>query len=410
MIESTDECLPTTQTELARWMAENSAGAARPVYPVGGRTALHYGYPAERPGMTLATSRLTTVVDYPARDMTVTVEAGIRIEDLVSLLAQEGQRLPIDMPQAHRATLGGVVATNTSGAHRYGHGTLRDYVIGISAVDATGRLFHSGGRVVKNVAGYDLCKLLVGSLGTLAVITQVTLKLRPIPESSALLLVSFDRWESIDTALEQMLTSAARPVALDVLCSRAAHAVSTEAGLTLDCRRPLLCVGVEGTRREVQWQLETLQGELTRLSPSAQETVEGAAAAQFWFALAEFPVSSEEPLTFKANLRPSRTVEFLEQAESRGITLQAHAGNGIVTGHLPDDVTSLEAAGKLVGELRQLARTGGGNLVVLQCDTSWKSELAVFGDPESSWPLMRQVKAALDPRNLLNPHRLHGPL
>src|SRR5205085_6597457 len=132
----------------------------------------------------------------------------------------ERQRLPIDLPQAQRATLGGVVAANPSGSRRFGLGTMRDYVIGISAIDASGRLFKGGGRVVKNVAGYDLCKMLVGSLGTLAVITQVTLKLRPIPESSRLLWCAFDHSAAIEQSLAQLVSSSARPVAMDILDPR----------------------------------------------------------------------------------------------------------------------------------------------------------------------------------------------
>src|SRR6185295_16370910 len=134
----------------------------------------------------------------------ITVEAGIRIDELARVLAAEKQRLPIDVPQAHRATLGGVAATNASGSRRFGLGTIRDYVIGVSAVDASGRMFKAGGRVVKNVAGYDLCKMLVGSLGTLALITQLTLKLRPLPESTTLLWATFDRLGTIDEVLERL--------------------------------------------------------------------------------------------------------------------------------------------------------------------------------------------------------------
>ena len=119
--------------------------------------------------------------------MTVTVEAGVTMQALAETLAAERQRLPIDVPLAERATVGGVVATNWNGPRRYGQGTVRDYVIGITAIDGRGMMFKGGGRVVKNVAGYDFCKLLTGSLGTLGVITQVTFKLKPLPELSALL-------------------------------------------------------------------------------------------------------------------------------------------------------------------------------------------------------------------------------
>src|SRR4029077_853691 len=129
------------------------------------------------------------VIDYPARDMTITVQAGLPIAVLQRTLATENQRLPLDVPRPELATLGGALATNVSGPRRYGFGTLRDYVIGITTVNDEGHEVKAGGRVVKNVAGYDLCKLHVGALGTLGVITQVTLKLRPLPEHQQLIAV-----------------------------------------------------------------------------------------------------------------------------------------------------------------------------------------------------------------------------
>src|ERR1700722_17745144 len=177
--DSPSECAPQTQDDLQNFLAENFRGPKRPLAPLGGRTALGFGGRLSQPAVGLDLTHLDRVVDFPARDMTVTVEAGIRIDRLAQVLKSEGQRLPIDVAQPDRATLGGAIATNANGPRRFGFGTFRDYVIGLTAMTADGRVFHSGGRVVKNVAGYDLCKLLVGSLGTLAVITQVTLKLKP---------------------------------------------------------------------------------------------------------------------------------------------------------------------------------------------------------------------------------------
>src|SRR5262249_36487295 len=146
------------------------------VYPVAGRTLLGLGLVPNRPGLAVDLRSLNQVIDYPARDMTVTVQAGITIARLQNMLRGENQRLPVDVPQPDLATLGGALAVNVSGPRRYGFGTLRDYVIGLSAVNDDGQEIKAGGRVVKNVAGYDLCKLFVGSLGTLGIITQVTLK------------------------------------------------------------------------------------------------------------------------------------------------------------------------------------------------------------------------------------------
>src|SRR5438270_486132 len=149
--------------------------------------------------------------------MTVTVEAGVTISALQAVLATEGQRLLIDAPAPDCATIGGVLATNTSGPRRFGAGRPRDQIIGVSFVTSDGALVKGGGRVVKNVAGYDFPRLLTGSLGTLGAICQLTLKVRPIPEASALVWVPFTTAESLAPAIEKLNTSGTRPTALDLL-------------------------------------------------------------------------------------------------------------------------------------------------------------------------------------------------
>jgi glycolate oxidase FAD binding subunit len=148
---------------------------------------------------------------------------------------------------------------------------------------------------------------------------------------------------------------------------------------------------------------------LRRAGPLEITRIEADSAAQAWTALVEFAVPAEDPVTFKANLRPSRTMEFLEAAAAHDIVVQAHAGNGIVIGHLPDDVTSAGAAKSLLDPLRVLAHAQGGNLVVQSCDAAWTSELPVFGEPEASACLMSKLKSQLDPRNVLNPHLAGWP-
>ncbi|MCA9168642.1 MAG: FAD-binding oxidoreductase, partial [Planctomycetales bacterium] len=204
---------PEQLTELL----QTAAAQQTPVYPVGGATSLDFGLPAKQPGWNVDLTGLNRVIDYPAADMTITVQAGMRIKDLQQTLAANQQQLPLDVPQADRATVGGVLATNFSGHRRFGYGTARDYVIGIRAIDGRGEAFAGGGRVVKNVAGYDFCKLLIGSLGTLGIITEVTFKLRPLPNHTEALIVAPQNLAQLDELLERLGQSVAQPIAVEWL-------------------------------------------------------------------------------------------------------------------------------------------------------------------------------------------------
>jgi glycolate oxidase FAD binding subunit len=392
---------PASVAEL-RTQVQGAVADQMAVYPRGGSTMLDLGLPPIRPGRALDLRKLDQVIDYPARDMTVTVQAGITITHLQELLAKENQRLPVDVHLPDQATLGGSLATNTSGARRYGFGTLRDYVIGISVVNDKGEEVKAGGRVVKNVAGYDLCKLYIGSLGTLGIITQATLKLRPLPEAQAMIALACDL-DRIDRLLSQVHSSRTRPVCVDLLNPAAAKAIAHASGKDLPTSAWVVLVGFEENEEAVRWQVQQLQQE----SAGAAQTVwTGADVDPLWRGLADFPHRSESALTFKANLLPSATAGFCRETAGlcERLLLQAHAGNGIVIGHVDGDLT-LELAREILNPLLAAATAAQGNLVILRRPTAWKTVLPVWGSPRCDHWLMRIVKEKLDPGNLFNPGR-----
>ncbi len=391
---------PATQDDLAQFVTENATNARRCLLPIGGGTACRDA--ATDDAIEVRLDKLNRVIDYPARDMTITVEAGIRMAELAKILAAENQRLPIDVPHAEQATLGGVIATNWSGSRRFGCGTIRDYVIGISAIDASGKRFSAGGRVVKNVAGYDLCKLLVGSRGTLAIISQVTLKLRPMAETSALVTLTFDSLCQVDAVLNRLLTSATRPMVLDVLGRMGTLArPNEETGRS--AHPPQLIVGFEGASRETDWQIETLLAECRPFEPRTTGSFVGAAAEPLWSMLRDFSIGSKSSVTFKASLPPSRTCEFLRLATETGIVAQAHAGNGIVNGHLPDRVSKAEQAFAAIKPLGDLVRSCGGHLSLLRAPSGWPALDVAADSWAESLAWAQRLKRQLDPHNLLNP-------
>jgi glycolate oxidase FAD binding subunit len=386
-------------------LVRSAAADDQAVYPLGGQTMLDLGLPPTRPGIGLDLRGLTQIIDYPARDMTITVQAGITLAKLQELLATENQRLPIDVPQADRATLGGALATNTSGPRRYGFGTLRDYVIGISVVNDEGQEVKAGGRVVKNVAGYDLCKLYIGSLGTLGIITQVTLKLKPRPEEQALILVGCGR-DGLEQLLGAMHRSRTRPVCLDLLNRTAVQYINQQATVGLPEAAWVLAIGFEENREAVLWQSQQIVTELSSAGFGEAETRTGSAAESLWRALIEFLRCPEAQLTFKANLLPRTLATFCGLADTLPLRLmlQAHAGNGIVIGHAGNDLT-VEQAQTMLKVLQDSAVASQGNTIVLHCPAAWKSVLPVWGAPRGDVWLMRAIKEKLDPRRRFNPGR-----
>lgn len=354
---------PTTGAEAGRLVADARAGG-RAVYPVGGRTMLDLGRPPTKPGIALDTTGLNAVVDYPARDMTITVGAGITIESLNGILAKENQWLPVDVPLPGRATLGGAVATNASGPHRYGHGTLRDAVIGISFLTDDGTEVKGGGRVVKNVAGYDFMKLQTGALGTLGVLTQITLKVKPRPETTATLAFGCSA-NDLAAMLDLLHKSNSRPVAIELLNA----AAWKETGSVAVVGDWVIAVGFEEKKVTVDWQRATLLHDLKR------ETVD---LDGVWQTVTDLQVRPASRFIGKASVRPSQVAEFANRVNRDGALVHAQPLNGIVWLHSESPGTEFA-----IRRGATVPAKGGAD-----------------------WELMKHVKKTLDPDNVFNPGRL----
>ena len=361
---------------------------------------LDVSLPPSRPGTAVACRELDHVTDYPARGMTITGQAGIGIARLREILRAEGQQLPVDVPLPDRATLGGAVATNASGPRRFGHGTLRDYVIGISVVNDAGQEVKGGGRVVKNVAGYDLMKLYTGSFGTLGIISQLTLKVKPRAEAAAVVLIRSDEG-SLNPLLTGVLArTRTRPTIMSVLNAPAAGRTGLPAGSFA------VAIGYEEKKVAVDWQVATLRSEL---SPEqvAGMTIAGGPDAETWVrTLADFPLIDGVGVSWKANLLPAETADFLLRADRLDPRplMMAHAGNGIVYGHFPAEAP-FERVRSGLDDLLRLAASASGNVVVTRCPPPWKAMLPVWGNSTADRKLMRAVKDKLDPRRLFNTGR-----
>src|SRR5215813_4899212 len=220
-----------------------------PVLPWGGGTALGVGAPPTRVGLVLGLKRLNRVLEHEPGDLTATVEAGITLAALQAHLGKRGQWLSLDPAQADRATLGGVLSSNDAGPRRHLYGSCRDLLIGLTVITASGATVKGGGKVVKNVAGYDLPKLFIGAFGTLGVIVEATVKLRPRPDADRLVIVRFGHLKEAGAAARAVMSSDLLPSALDLLDAEACKSLGQPG-------EAALLIGVDGIPEQVEWQCQ----------------------------------------------------------------------------------------------------------------------------------------------------------
>ncbi len=381
------------------------------VVPRGGGTALDLGNAPRGVDLVLDLSALTAVVEYRPQDLTVTVEAGITVAAVQALLATRGQVLALDPPLPDRATVGGTVAANLSGPRRVRYGTARDIVIGTAAVLADGSEIRAGGRVVKNVAGYDLNKLFIGSIGTLGVITRLTFKLLPAPPERAALVVGFPEPEPAHRLAQQIAAGTLAPLALDIAGPRALHLSPAHPARSLGEAWSVV-VEIGGTPAT----LARTRAELLTLARDADAApvlvLDGDAANVLVGALRDFgrAPGREAALLVRAAVLPTQVGEVIgllsaTMLEDAPPAVLARAGNGVVYAAWPrlEDPSALVT----VERLRQRLARLNGVLVVERCPAFLKQRLDVWGIEGPDLALMRRLKAAYDPAGILSPGR--GP-
>jgi glycolate oxidase FAD binding subunit len=386
---------PGSSAETARCLEICSRFRSR-VVPAGLMTWLECGNPVRAVDVVISLCRMSKVTDYNPADLTISTEAGIAMKDLSQIIKNENQWLPLDAPG--RGTLGGVVACGSSGPLRLGYGTPRDYVIGLRLAHIDGAQSKSGGRVVKNVAGYDLNKLYVGSFGTLAVITDVILKLRPLPAASATTIIEAAGPPSGPQLLydfaSKIMSSRLRPASLFVVNQR----MSARLGLT--AKGHAMLVRFVESEAAVRDQVNRLK----KLGDASDFTIsiEDKADDPLWSLIADLDASSEVAL--KASVTVSRARMALEICERRfpGCIGAADLGMGLIRlgiGHEdPDLIAGIKQARAQIESL-------GGTLVIERAPSSIRREADAWGDAGPAVKIMRALKQSFDPNCLLSPGR-----
>jgi glycolate oxidase FAD binding subunit len=372
--------VPGRAEDLASALA--AAASARHTITLGGRFSKNkMAGPIGPSDVTISTTGLNRLLSYEPNDLTVSVEAGMKYSELSRVLAAKRQMVPLDPPFAEHSTVGGVVATNSSGPRRRLYGTARDLVIGMTFATLQGKLVKTGGMVVKNVAGLDMGKLMIGSFGTLAAIAVVNFKVLPMPEVDRLLLLSFDAIEQAIAARDQILKSVLQPAAVDLFNRHAAKIVGWH-GCVLAVRAAGNAAVVDRYQKELGAMGSLEIGDASIVSCIQEFTP-------------RFLSSHENGAVVRISCTLSQLGEVMRAVNA---PILARAGTGVCYAYFDDVKTAAEVAGRT------------RNAIIDFASESQKPKLKLWPEPGPDFELMKRIKLMFDPERLLNRGRLYSQL
>lgn len=385
---------PENATEIAALLAEAQV-AEQAVAPFGGGSSLALGNIPDRVDIGLSTEKVRGVIDYEPTDLTLSVAAGSVFADVQAVLAEHGQTLPIEVPHPERSTIGGLIATALAGPRRFGAGSLRDLLIGISAAHPSGTVTKAGGMVVKNVTGFDLMRLYLGSLGTLGVIVSANFKVLPLPRAERTLLASFSSWSAGLAAAEAIRTSRVQPVALELV--------------RIGPEEWVLAVRIEGRDATVR----LLSAEAETLVRADVQHLDTRESADWWRSYV-----ADQGLTCKlgqALIRCTTNPKGVATALDRAVQLmdqQSGLNQCMVSPGLGALMMRIQFPGNdpaaELSTLRDALLSLWDHVVVIGADPALKHGLDVWGKPPETIEVMRSIKQEFDPGRVLNPGRFAG--
>jgi len=385
---------PSTVEEAAA-VLEEKARASATVGFVGGGTSLGLGRPPRRLDAVLRTEHLTRIVEHAPSDQIIVVEAGITLAELQRAARAHGQRLALDPPLPERRTIGGLLATNGFGPRRTRYGSLRDLIIGVSLVRADGVPAKGGGKVVKNVAGFDLPKMMVGSLGTLGLVATATFRLHPLPDSDMTLVARERTARGVRELTSAMRGAQLEPAAVAALLQ----------GQLFD-----VAIRFEGFPAGVAEQRDRLRQLVGQAPGTACDVLSEAEARAFWER--HDALRTAGPLRAKLAFLPAALealaqgplADLLSALGEPSFALYPTLGLGFVAG-LPKDAVLVARA---VESIRGSLAGTGGSLVLEEAPEDVRTHADPWGPPPAAFELMRTLKARLDPEGRLNPGRFVG--
>ena len=392
------------------------------IVPMGNGTKMGMGRIPKKIDIILSTCRLNRFTDSDTDNLTLSVESGITLNEVQKGLAKDGRGyfLPLDPPFTEKATIGGIVATNSSGPKRLLYGTARDLITGIKSVFPNGDIVVSGGKTVKNVSGYDMCKLLIGSFGTLGVICEITFKLLPLPEKETTLWIPFGTVGDANGFVQEIAHSQLIPASMDILNAVAVKNLNDKVSMPQNGNY-LVAIGLEGVTESVERQISEMAERGKKYGALETIPVDSEKHRTFWNAIRDygqgFAGGYSNPISLKSNFLISKGEEMLRSYEQivRGwgvdCPMICHCGSGILYTYVPVGKNlrlKTESFVKLIEDLTSEAAKNGGNLVVESCPLAIKKRIDVWGKPRSDYRIMRHLKEQVDPAGVLNPGRFVG--
>ena len=370
------------------------------IIPCGHGSKLDWGGLSQDVQLIVSTQKCARLIEHAVGDLTVTVEAGIKLADLQAQLKQANQFLPIDPAFDRQATMGGILATADTGSWREGYGGIRDMVLGISFIRSDGAIAKAGGRVVKNVAGYDLMKLFIGSYGTLGIITQITLRTYPIPEDSKTVVLT-GTYEAMAQAIQTLRNSGLTPTAADLV----SQAVSEELGIGDNTALIVRFQTISSSIAQQVSQLEAIAQPLNLQISCYQDQNE----TKLWQQLTQLirVPTSETTIIGKIGLLPNAVVSFVQKLDeltnSQNLAM-IHVGTGI--GHLQLQIEDIA----VINQGRSICNQNNGFLTLLTAPKSIKQTFEVWGYTGNGLPMMQAIKQKFDPVNIFSPGRFINKL
>ncbi len=401
---------PTTEEEITAILTYANGNGKR-ISVAGGGTKRGFGGVTEQADILLSLSNYKGIVEHTVGDMTLTVKAGTPFRELQEYLAVHNQKIALDPSWPENATIGGIIAANESGPKRLGYGSARDVVIGLRMVYPDGTIIRAGGKVVKNVAGYDMNKLFIGSMGTLGVISEVTVKLRPLPKYESLVLLSFPQGqtEEIRSFAVTLLDSAMEPDALELLSPSLVERLIGQKSVTL-------AISFEDVESSVHYQEEFLKG--IQPANTTMTILPKHEAQVFWKEFykispngAASTVSEETEAALKIGVVNLDVLHVIKESQllqdTNNIVVEAHGGlgHGLCQVHLKGASEDILSA---IDQLRASVTRLGGYVIVKHLPLALRQKINVWGENPSSFFLLKRIKEKVDPKHVLNHKRFVG--